>query len=199
VTDAFKLPKVLPCPLPSVERFETGLEAVDEITEMGGVGRRIRELAGFQRAAPPVSPLVLLVETNSELLLEQGREAGFLLAEQLGHDLGVLEPGDPSPVIPIEDSDVVIRAVHQDRHIGIAHHLPQRLQVVRFDGQRIDHHVMAVGADLDQTHLVEVRVHRVGLGIEGDPTRGGTPPGGLSDTARSIDPEGSKFGHGWGW
>ena len=182
--------KILLRPLPSPERLETSPETLGEITEMGRVSRRIGELAGIERAPSPIRPLVFLVEMDPELLFEQGREAGLLLAEQLRHDLGVLEAGNPNPVVSIEDSDVVVRAVHQHRHRGIAHHLPQRPQIARLDGQRIDHHVMAIGTDLDQTHLVEVGVHRVGLGVESDPTRGSAPLGGLTHTFRGVDPKG---------
>jgi hypothetical protein len=200
VTDAFELSKVLRSPLPSTERFETGFETVDKITEIGGVSCRVRKLAVIQRATSPIRPLVLLVEEDPEFFFEQGGEAGFLLAEQLRHDLGVLETRNPNAIISIEDPDVVVRAVHQQRHSWIAHDIPQRPQIAGFDGQRIDHHVMSVGTDLDQTYLVEVGMHRVGLGVEGDPARGSAPVGGLTHTFGGIDPEGvQNLGHGWGW
>ncbi len=104
---------------------------------MGGVSCRIGELGGIQGATSPIRPLVLLVEKDPELLFEQGGEAGLLLTEQLRHDLGVLETGNPNAIISIEDSDVVVRTVHQNRHSRIAHHLPQRLadrQVSRAKG-----------------------------------------------------------------
>ena len=158
---------------------------------MGCVSRRIRELGRIQGAMSPISSLVLLVQKDPELLFEQGSEAGLLLAEQLRHDLGVLETGNPNSIISIEDPDVVVRAVHQNRHSWIAHHLPKRPKIARLDGQRIDHHMMTVRAHLDQTHLVEVRMHRVGLGVESNPARDGAPVGGLTQTHRGVDPKGS--------
>ncbi len=112
VTDTFELSKILLRPLPSTKRKEAGLETLDKITEMGCVGRRIRELAGMERATSPIRPLVLLVEVDPDLLFEQGGEAGLLLTEQLRHDLSVLETGDPDLIISIEDPDVVVRAMH---------------------------------------------------------------------------------------
>jgi len=60
VADFFQLPELLLGPFPPAELFETRFEAIDEIAEVGGVRRRIRELPGSEGAPSPISALVLL-------------------------------------------------------------------------------------------------------------------------------------------
>jgi hypothetical protein len=184
VSHALELPKLLFRPRPPAKLLEPHPESVSQVGEVNGVG---------------IGPLIFFVERNPEFFLEQGGKPGLWLSEQLRHDLRVLKAGNPNSVVSIEDPNVVVRAVHQQWNRGIAHDLPQRPKIVRFYGQRIDDHVVSVGADLDQAHLVKVGMHRVGLGVEGYSARSSTSFRGLAHTIGCVDPEGSDLGHGRGW
>jgi hypothetical protein len=90
--------------------------------------------------------------------------------------------------------------VHEHWDPGLTDYLPQRDEVGRLEGQRIDDHILAIGGQLDQANLVKVRVHGISLSIEGEPAGANTKVHGVADAFRGLDPTGTKIvGHGWGW
>ena len=187
-------------PPPAAERLESAPKPARELPEISRVRRSVGELRGLEGAPSPIRPLIPLVQSNVQLLVEQGGQPGLLLTQQLSHDLGILEPSHPRPVVTIEDPDVVVGAVHQHRSRGVTDHLPQRCEIGWFEGEGVDDDVPVTCGDLDQTHLVEVGVHRVGLGVEGEAAGANAKVRSVLHTIRGIDPDRSKVvGHGWGW
>ena len=107
-----------------------------------------------------------LVQLHGEVPLQQRREAERLVAEELRADGGVDQVRDDEPEVAVEDAEVVVAAVQHLRDRRIAEELAERVEANA--AERIDDEVLSPRRHLNEADLVEVRVQRIGLGIDRD-------------------------------
>src|SRR5258706_516118 len=109
---------------------------------------------------------MFLVDLVAEVAIEQRRQAEGLVAEQLRADHRVDQIGDRVSEVAVEDAQVVVRPVQDLGDAAVRQNLSE-LRQIEF-AQRIDDQVLAREGHLDEADFVEVRMQRIGLGVEGD-------------------------------
>ena len=133
---------------------------------MRGIGRRIGEHRGGERAARPVGLLVLLGELHAGVLFQERGEADRRLAGELGRDARVKQPPRPESVVTVENSQVVVRVVEDLLDFRIGEQLADGREVRHRQG--VDDLGSRRARQLDQEDPVAVAVEARRLGIGGD-------------------------------
>ena len=164
--DVLQARKFLLGPLPTSRCIQLVAQFLCERDEVPGVHRRILEHLRRERSHRPVGALMRLVHLQAEVAVEQRGQSECLVAEELGGDHRIDEVCGGEAEVAIEDAQVVVGTVQDLRDGRIGQHVAEPFQV--HSGQRIDHQILAAGRDLDQTHLIEIRVQRIRLRIDGD-------------------------------
>ena len=100
------------------------------------------------------------------MAFEQRRQSECLVAEKLRTDHRVDQVRDGEAEVAIENAQVVVGAVQDLGDVAIGEDLAE-LRQIEF-AERIDDQILARNRHLNQADFVEVRMQRVGLGIERD-------------------------------
>ena len=144
---------------------------------------RVFEQRRRQRAARPVGFLSRFRQRHAAMPQREIGKALLVVAEHLRRDhrvedLARAEIGDAA-----DHADIEISALEDQE---LFREDARELRQVHL-GQRVDHKVLALDADLQQAELLLVMVQTVGLRVHGGPGRTGKHGGGLVDPGLCID------------
>jgi hypothetical protein len=139
--------------------------------EISDVGSGVVKGLGGERALPPVSSLESLTLTDSyaQQVFDEGCQTNSRHAGEASSDVGIVQVADTKSVMPVEATNVVVRAMNDFLDGIIYQNFFEGIKLLQ--NHRIDDVDFVAGSYLNEAELLGIVVEAIGLSIEGDASR----------------------------
>jgi len=186
--DPFRTPQIME---PLVQSLFHGEQIAD-------ISSGVVKGLGGERAPPPVSSLepLALRDSYPQQVFDDGCQPDPGQTGKAGSNVGIVQVADTKSAVPIEASDIVVRAMNDFDDRSMCQGFSEGTDLLKDD--RVDDVYFVEGSNLNQAELLGIPVEAVGLGIKGDVSRvdhrldGSVKLGGMVDY---FDGKGQQDGH----